>query len=253
VQENTGHDSDSASSSSYASSLSTESSNSHTSRCTSAQEAANAKNNEVKANPSCTDSDGPSWEPEVPDTLNIEDNMQNRGKRRHYNVNGTLLSRPVSLEGQPFQRNKKGSMKHISESRSQNCSRKNSVKEASSTSQSSSVSRTKLAHHECVFCSKRFRDRYHLARHLSVHSGETAPDCKLCRKPRNCCGCTPHSPQYSIIKQHKCHICSKMFRDKYHLNRHSLVHTKEKPYQCEVCQKHFSRKDKLTQHSLLHD
>lgn len=144
-------------------------------------------------------------------------------------------------------------MKHISESGSQKYGRIDTLKEESSASQTSLASRRKLAQHECMFCNKRFRDRYHLVRHLSVHSGETAPDCKLCKMPRNCCRCVPHSPQYSPIKQHRCDICSKMFRDKYHLNRHSLVHTKEKPHQCKVCQKPFSRKDKLMQHSLLHD
>jgi KRAB domain-containing zinc finger protein len=242
VQANADHDSDSASTSSYAS-LSAKSSSS----CKSAE------NIEVKADfSSCTDSDGPEWESEVCDTQNTEDNRQTKESRRHQNANGTLLSRDISLSPLPRE-NKKRKMKHISESKSEKYVRKDSVKEESSTSQTSSASRRKLAQHECVFCNKRFRDRYHLVRHLSVHSGETAPDCKLCKTPRNCCGCVPHSPQYSPIKQHKCDICSKMFRDKYHLNRHSLVHTKEKPHQCEVCQKLFSRKDKLMQHSVLHD
>lgn len=241
VQANADHESDSASTSSHAS-LSAKSSNSNRS----------AENNEVKADlSSCADSDGHHWESEIPHTQNAEDNRQSK-ERRLQNANGTLLSRDTSLGLLP-QKNRKRKMKHVSESGSHKYSRKDGLKEESSTSQTSSASRRKLAQHECAFCNKRFRDRYHLVRHLSVHSGETAPDCKLCKTPRNCCGCVPLSPQYSLIKQHKCDICSKMFRDKYHLNRHSLVHTKEKPHQCDVCQKHFSRKDKLMQHSLLHD
>ena len=104
--------------------------------------------------------------------------------------------------------------------------------------------------HECTFCDKTFRDRYHLARHMFVHAGEKIPDCKLCKTPRDVCGCGPYPP--ILEKPHKCDRCGKAFRDKYHLNRHVFVHTREKPFKCMFCDKHFSRKDKLMQHSLQH-
>lgn len=250
VQESAGHDSDSGSTSSHCSRSTKSSSGSFKPNSVAAQE----ENIEVKVDPSsCTDSDSSYWEVDVPGIQNTEEMGQNKGNGRHQNANGTLLSNAASLAGQLPLRDKKRKMKDVSESGSQINRRKDGQKNESSGSETPLASNRKLAQHECVFCSKRFRDRYHLARHLSVHSGETAPDCELCKTPRNCCACVQHSPQYSLIKQHKCDICNKMFRDKYHLNRHFLVHTKEKPYQCEVCQKLFSRKDKLTQHSLLHD
>lgn len=242
VQESAGLDSDSGSTSSSHSSHSTRSSNSLKSDSLAAQ----GESIKVKVDPSShTDSDSSYWEIDLPGIQYIKDRGQNKGNRRHRNINGTLPSSASSLAAHLPQRDKKRKMKEMSGKVGQ--------KEESSLSETSVGSRRKLVQNECVFCSKSFRDRYHLARHLSVHSGETAPDCELCKTPRNCCACVQHSPQYSLIKQHRCDICNKMFRDKYHLNRHLLVHTKEKPYQCEVCQKLFSRKDKLVQHSLLHD
>lgn len=248
VQESAGHDSDSGSTSSHYSNSTKSSSGSFKSNSVAAQ----GEDIEVKVDPSsCTDSDSSYWEADMPVIKNTEEMGQNKGNGGHQNANGKLFSSAASPAGQLPRRDKKRKMKDISESGSQIYRRKDGQKKESSSSETPSS--RKLAQHECVFCGKRFRDRYHLARHLSVHSGETAPDCELCKTPRNCCACVQHSPQYSLIKQHKCDICNKMFRDKYHLNRHFLVHTKEKPYQCEVCQKLFSRKDKLMQHSLLHD
>lgn len=250
VQESAGLDSDSGSTSSSHSSHSTKSSGSSKPDSVAAQ----GESIEVKVDPSsCTDSDSSYWEINMPGIQDIEGKARDKGNGRLQNANGTLLSSATSAAGHLPKRDKKRKMKDISEPGSQIYRRKDGQKKHGSTSETSLGNRRKLIQNECVFCSKRFRDRYHLARHLSVHSGETAPDCDLCRSPRNCCACVEHSPQYSLIKQHKCDICNKLFRDKYHLNRHYLVHTKEKPYQCEVCQKLFSRKDKLVQHALLHD
>ncbi|XP_069701450.1 zinc finger protein 740-like [Periplaneta americana] len=181
---------------------------------------------EVKVDPSsCTNSDLES-ESETPDTEG----------GRQWIANGAK-SDVISPENQ----NKKIKLMHASGS---------TIVKRDASSQT--VNKRKVVQHECVFCGKTFRDRYHLTRHLLVHSGDIAPDCELCKTPRNCCGCVPECAQYSLIKQHKCEVCNKLFRDKYHLNRHSLVHTKEKPFHCKMCNKKFSRKDKLMQHSLSH-
>lgn len=64
--------------------------------------------------------------------------------------------------------------------------------------------------HECSFCSKRFRTRQQLLRHISVHTGE---------------------------KPYSCTVCQKAFARKVTLHRHKRTHTGAKPYSCSVCEK----------------
>jgi len=46
----------------------------------------------------------------------------------------------------------------------------------------------------------------------------------------------------------QCKICMKIFRSRYKLNRHSVVHALEKPFDCQICGVKFSRVDNLKRH-----
>ncbi|XP_055513501.1 vascular endothelial zinc finger 1-like isoform X4 [Leucoraja erinacea] len=143
----------------------------------------------------------------------------------------------------------------------------------------------------CSYCSKAFRDSYHLRRHESCHTG-----IKLVSRPRKVptmvslmssapsVGATASlvstvagmltttaaststitsssTPPVAttknagrrVKKNHGCELCGKAFRDVYHLNRHKLSHSDEKPFECPVCQQRFKRKDRMSYHVRSHE
>lgn len=77
----------------------------------------------------------------------------------------------------------------------------------------------------CHVCSKVFREKWLILRHLRSHTGE---------------------------KPYSCKICKKGFRQKCHLKVHFITHTGEKPFSCMVCKKRFAQKSKLLRHITLH-
>ncbi|XP_065904126.1 zinc finger protein 431-like [Dysidea avara] len=79
--------------------------------------------------------------------------------------------------------------------------------------------------HQCQQCSKLFKDKYKLKRHLLIHTGK---------------------------KPYQCQHCDKSFRDKPDLKRHLLTHSKVKAYQCTHCDKTFTRSDSFQRHLLIH-
>ena len=53
-------------------------------------------------------------------------------------------------------------------------------------------------------------------------------------------------------KPHVCIVCSKVFKTKFKLVRHSYIHLNVKPFVCEICNKGFGRKDHLALHHRVH-
>lgn len=52
-------------------------------------------------------------------------------------------------------------------------------------------------------------------------------------------------------QKHTCHICGKVFRHRYSLNRHSRAHTNETPFQCKLCGKKFKFPQNLRRHDTI--
>ncbi|XP_078474124.1 uncharacterized protein LOC144735556 [Lampetra planeri] len=101
----------------------------------------------------------------------------------------------------------------------------------SETAKASMPARRPVVHNErqrrhvCGECSKGFRQRYNLERHVRIHTGE---------------------------RPYVCTQCGKGFSQYYNLERHVLIHTGEKPHVCTQCGKGFSQIDTLKRHARMH-
>ncbi len=64
-----------------------------------------------------------------------------------------------------------------------------------------------------------------------------------------------HSPQFESLvhpessgSHHICLVCGRTFSRRWHLKRHSIIHTGEKPFQCPACDRGFNVKENLKSH-----
>lgn len=79
---------------------------------------------------------------------------------------------------------------------------------------------------ECRICSKSFRYRFQIQRHVK----------------------TNHSTEKPFI----CSVCGATFSIKYYLTRHLKLHNPEEKFRCKVCPREFNRKYQLVEHELSH-
>eukprot|EP01083_Nonionella_stella_P193306 714090_1 len=137
--------------------------------------------------------------------------------------------------------------------------------------------------HECSLCSKRFRHRTSLLRHIVSHSGRKPYTCGICSTgftqhgslkqhllihsgslPFKCPLCakghrsrsqrTAHMRVHStVVPMHPCSLCKREFRSRGNLNCHMTIHTGEKRFVCHLCGLRLSRSGGLKEHLRLHE
>ncbi|OCT72982.1 zinc finger protein 574 [Xenopus laevis] len=107
---------------------------------------------------------------------------------------------------------------------------------------------------KCPVCSKEFSTRLRMVRHKHVvHAVELKHKCTVCRK---------HFKQKFHLQNHMlthtgerpfhCTDCGKDYRSISSLRCHQLTHNGTKPYRCDFCGKGFTQMSNLKQHRTLH-
>ena len=104
--------------------------------------------------------------------------------------------------------------------------------------------------HRCKGCEKTFPSPAALKHHVTLNSNKSEYKCSLCTKQfRLRCELLRHIVSHSKFV---CTVCKKSFSTKKYLKGHVKTHSDERPYQCETCNKRFKSLFVLRQHKQLH-
>ena len=107
--------------------------------------------------------------------------------------------------------------------------------------------------HECEVCGQRFRQRYNLILHRSIHTGERPHQCSECGKMfRTKAYLEEHHRVHRQDKRYACAKCDWKFVTSTALNRHMRSHGGERPFMCNECGKSFKLHPNLTRHMRIH-
>ncbi|KAH9635198.1 hypothetical protein HF086_009538 [Spodoptera exigua] len=111
----------------------------------------------------------------------------------------------------------------------------------------------------CSICNKTFLTSQKRVEHLEeVHKRKPLNlTCRICSKKFDY-----HKSLYSHMRsehlhinpepRYACAVCGSMFKTKYGLTYHMVVHSGEKNYECEICHKKYGRRKTLIQHLRIH-
>nr|CAD7199709.1 unnamed protein product [Timema douglasi] len=112
----------------------------------------------------------------------------------------------------------------------------------------------------CSICDKNFKMKYHLNRHLLLHSKKKLfkkmpkegklVECSECGKSFKQMGALRKHMAHHDLKPYLCVLCGKYFRTEMNLSGHVLTHGQSN--ECPICRKCFKRKAYLQKHVLLH-
>ncbi|GAB6019041.1 hypothetical protein CHUAL_000669 [Chamberlinius hualienensis] len=102
----------------------------------------------------------------------------------------------------------------------------------------------------CPICEEFIKQRGTFITHLRTHTGERPHSCPVE-------GCDKSFKSLSQVAAHvrihkegmfECSQCNRKFKTKFHLKRHSVVHTGEKPFKCDFCDYYCNVKGNINKH-----
>ncbi|XP_070396265.1 oocyte zinc finger protein XlCOF6-like [Dermacentor albipictus] len=127
------------------------------------------------------------------------------------------------------------------------------AKHSNTKSLGSSKQTNSKKHHSCDQCSKSFRSKGHLTRHLVTHTSKRPFECHLCPATFSQKGILQrHVHRHVGYKRFSCPQCAKRFVVEAEMRIHLRTHTGERPYTCEHCSAAFSARDNLKKHVTTH-
>lgn len=78
--------------------------------------------------------------------------------------------------------------------------------------------------HQCAVCQKRFVNKFVLANHERVHSGEKPFRCSCAKEFSSQNSLRQHSAIHSDARPFPCHLCEYKSKSKYNLRKHLQIH-----------------------------
>uniref|UniRef100_A0A1I8QDP0 C2H2-type domain-containing protein n=1 Tax=Stomoxys calcitrans TaxID=35570 RepID=A0A1I8QDP0_STOCA len=117
----------------------------------------------------------------------------------------------------------------------------------------------------CELCNKEFKTSTTLKNHMKIkHPDDGDSSINSRRVMCEQCGFLAASPEslaahikniHTEAEQFKCDMCPKVFKCRYYLKHHTMIHHSEvkiKPFKCTECDMAFTRRNGLTKHKLTH-
>jgi hypothetical protein len=120
-----------------------------------------------------------------------------------------------------------------------------------------SSSSSSITTYDCTYCARICPSRSALDKHVLVHTGTKPHACPTCGKRFTQISHVNHHvrtvhERVERPKNHFCALCGKAFTNSSMLAKHAKTHTSERPFKCHLCTKGFIQKTHLQTHVLKH-
>ncbi|CAG0885422.1 unnamed protein product [Cyprideis torosa] len=103
----------------------------------------------------------------------------------------------------------------------------------------------------CEQCGRRFARSSYMKLHISTtHEQRKRYACAICGYMcYHLSKFNLHMRFHNDVREHKCKICGKSFRQRYQLTNHNkIIHEGKKPHSCDICQEGFTKAEYLRAH-----
>lgn len=105
----------------------------------------------------------------------------------------------------------------------------------------------------CSHCSKNFKYKSNLVRHVRTHTNERPYRCDHCSRAfADKCNLVSHIRTHTGERPYCCNTCGRSFRLKKTLLNHLRTHTGQRPFTCELCPMAFAQNVTLKKHVQRH-